>query len=457
MESATQYDAVVKGQADVDAATKCGQVVTDYLEELARQGARQMLTKALQEEVDAYLQRGRYQRNRPKGDDAAPPATAQAPGPAQAPAAQTPQSASRPTGARPGFRGYRNGTTPRHLTLGSGTIRIAQPRISGTPAGQTRFQSKILRPYQRRTDTISRSFVQLFIEGLATRDFEPALRLLVGGKAALSASTISRLTREYKAEYEAFDRKDLSGVPFVYIWADGLYLKAGLGTEKACLMILIGADREGCKHLIALREGYRESAASWGDLLADCRQRGLNQAACWIGDGALGLWAAVRAQCPHSAEQRCTNHKTMNVVDKLPKRERAEYIARLRAIWMADDAAAARKLAAGVIGDLREAGYERAAACLGDDLDRCLTFFQFPEPHWKHLRTTNVIESPFAAVRLRTNAAKRFKKTRSGVFLVYQLLQRLAKNWNELNSRHLCGTVPLPEEPAAVPSMEAVA
>ena len=282
------------------------------------------------------------------------------------------------------------------------------------------------------------------MEGLATRDFEPALRLLVGQDAPLSPSTISRLTKNFKGQYDAFDHQDLSNRKFVYIWADGIYLKAGLGTEKACLMVLIGADTEGVKHLIALREGYRESTESWADLIRDCRERGMNEPACWIADGALGLWAAVNGQSPHSAQQRCTNHKTMNVLDKLPNDERMEYTPRLRAIWQADSEKAARKLAAAVVRDLREAGYDRAADCLEDDLDRCLTFYQFPPAHWPHLRTSNDMESPFASVRLRTNAAKRFKKTRSGVHLMYQVMLRLSKRWRRLKSAHLCPTIPLP-------------
>jgi len=393
----------VKCPADGEAV----EVVHDHLEELAREGAREMLMKALNEEVDAYLGRGRYER---AGE----------------------------------YRGYRNGSTPRMLTLGAGTIDLGTPRVRDIPAGQEPFESKILRKHQRRSDTIDETFLNLFVEGLATRDFEPALRLLVGQKAPLSPSTVSRLTKQFKGQYDAFDGQDLSDRRFVYIWADGIYLKAGLGTEKACLMVLIGADREGIKYLIALREGYRESAESWGDLIRDCRRRGMNEPACWIADGALGLWSAIDEQSPHSAQQRCTNHKTMNVLDKLPRDERAEYAARIRAIWQADSEKAARRLAGVVIKDLREAGYDRAAACLENDLDRCLTFYQFPKAHWSHLRTSNVVESPFASVRLRTNAAKRFKKTRSGVHLMYQVMLRLSKSWHRLRSAHLCPTVPLP-------------
>ncbi len=382
-------------------------VVHDQLEELACAGAREMLTKALNEELDAYLGRDRYER----------------------------------TDSR---RGYRNGTTPRKLTLGSGTIQLAVPRIRDVPDGQEPFESKILRKHQRRSDTLDTAFTNLFIEGLATRDFEPAIRLLAGEDAPLSPSTISRLTRRFKDQYEAFDQQDLSDRKFVYIWCDGIYLKAGLGTEKACLMVLIGADTEGVKHLIALREGYRESTESWGDLIRDCRHRGMNEPACWIADGALGIWAAINEQSPRSAQQRCTNHKTMNVLDKLPKSERPEYAQRLRAIWQSDSEDAARKRTREVVHDLRAAGYDRAANCLEDDLDRCLAFYQFPKTHWPHLRTSNVVESLFATVRLRTNAAKRFRKTRSGVHLMHQVMERQSKRWRRLRSAHLCSTVKLP-------------
>ena len=398
--------------ADHDGAGAAGEVVADQLEALAREGAREMLMTALGDEVDAYLGRGRYER----GD---------------------------------GFRGYRNGSSPRRLTLGSGTVALQTPRVRDIPPGQELFESKIIRKYQRRSDTIDETFMNLFVEGLATRDFEPSLRLLVGEQAPLSPSVISRLTQRFKAQYEAFDQQDLSDHTFVYLWADGIYLKAGLGTEKACLLVLIGADIEGQKHLIALREGYRESAASWGALVQDCRARGMNEPACWIADGALGIWAAVNEHCRRSAQQRCTNHKTMNVIDKLPISERPEYTKRLRAIWQADRESGARKLAAKVVRDLSASGYDRAGRCLEDDLDRCLTFYQFPEAHWPHLRTTNVIESPFASVRLRTNAAKRFKKTKSGVHLVHEVMKRLQERWRRLKSAHLCATVSLPEKKAA--------
>jgi len=204
--------------SQTEAGDEARQVVREQVEELARAGARQMLLAALDDEVNAYLQRARYQRQAE-------------------------------------FRGYRNGTTPRRLTLGSGTVPLDVPRVRDIPPDQESFESKLLRKYQRRSDTSDETFLRLFIAGLATRDFEPALRLLAGSDASLSPSTISRLTQQFRTAYTAFDRQDLSRGKFVYIWADGIYLKAGLGTEPACRMVLMGADTEGQKHLLALREG----------------------------------------------------------------------------------------------------------------------------------------------------------------------------------------------------------
>ncbi len=355
MATTTRRRRNVKRQGQ-DAGEQACEMVRDQLENVARAGAREMLMVALNEEGDAYLGRGCDERDET-------------------------------------FRGYRNGTTPRRLTLGSGTEELNQPRVRDVPADQAPFASKILRKYQRRSDTIDETFVKLFMEGLATRDFEPALRLLMGEKTPLSASVVSRLTQRFRAAYDAFEQQDLSEVRFVYIACDGIYLKAGLGTEKACLMVLIGADTEGKKHLIGLREGSRERAESWGGRRKDGRRRGLNEPACWVADGALGLWAAVNEHSPVSAPQRGTNHKTMNVIDKLPTSERPEYTKRLRAVWPADSEKAARKLAGRLTTDFWAAGYDRAAACLEEDLDRCLTFHPFPEAHWSHLRTTNVVGS----------------------------------------------------------------
>jgi putative transposase len=283
------------------------ETAADPLESLARLGAQRMLQCALEEEVEAYLQRKRYER-------------------------------------KDGTAGYRSGYLPeRTLTLGSGSVPIKVPRVSAEPAGQ-KFQSKLVKPYQKRSQTLDTLFPQLFIEGLATRDFEPALRSLLGAEAALSPSTVSRLNQQFKEEFAAWQTRAITET-FVYVYADGLYLAAGIGDEKACLLIVLGVDTSGRKHFLGLREGYRESKESWLAVLHDLQARGLNMPALAIGDGALGFWAALREVFPLTKEQLCWLHKTRNLLDQLPKKEHAEAVQRLRAIQRASSRSAAEKLA----------------------------------------------------------------------------------------------------------------
>ena len=382
------------------------EAVMDPLESLARLGAQQMLQAALEAEVEEYLARERYART-----DAA--------------------------------KGYRSGYLPeRRITLGSGAVPIKVPRVSDEPAG-AKFQSKLIKPYQKRSQTLDTLFPQLFIEGLATRDFEPALRSLLGAEAALSPSTVSRLNQQFKEEYVVWQRRALTDT-FVYVYADGLYLAAGIGDEKACLLIVIGVDTSGRKHFLALREGYRESTESWTELLRDLKKRGLNMPALAIGDGALGFWAALREVFPLTKQQLCWLHKTRNLLDKLPKKEHDEAVQRLRAIQRASSRSAAEKLARQLIMDWRKP-YPAAADNLEEHLERLLNFYDYPSEHWKHLRTSNVIESPFAAVRLRTDAAKRFRTVKSGVHLIWQLLLKQEKKWLRFNGAEKCAQVKLPE------------
>lgn len=390
-----------------DSTFSTTETAADPLEALARQGARQMLQAALEAEVAEHLQRQRYQR----GD--------------------TP-------------RGYRNGYLPeRTLTLGSGAVAVKVPRVSDEPDGE-RFESKLIKPYQKRSQTVEALFPKLFIEGLATRDFEPALRALLGTESALSPSTVSRLNQQFKAEYEAWGKRSLAETRFVYLYADGIYLAAGIGDEKACLLIVLGVDTSGRKHFLALGEGYRESKESWLGVLRDLRDRGMNAPALAIGDGALGFWAALGELFPMTKQQLCWLHKTRNVLDKLPKKEHHEAVQRLRAIQRASGRGAAEKLARQLISDWRKA-YPAAASCLEVNLERLLAFYDYPSEHWRHLRTSNVIESPFAAVRLRTDAAKRFRTVKSGVHLIWQLLLKQEKNWLRFCGAEKCATVPLPE------------
>lgn len=366
-----------------------------------------MLQAALEAEVSEHLQRQRYER----GEAA---------------------------------RGYRNGYLPeRTLTLGSGAVAVKVPRVSDEPAGE-RFQSKLVKPYQKRSQTVEELFPRLFIEGLATRDFEPALRALLGTESALSPSTVSRLNQQFKAEYEAWGKRSLSDSKIVYFYADGIYLAAGIGDEKACLLIVIGVDQAGNKHFLALGEGYRESKESWLGVLRDLKKRGMNAPALAIGDGALGFWSALSELFPMTRQQLCWLHKMRNILDKLPKKEHEEAVQRLRAIQRASGRGAAEKLARLLIADWRKV-YVEAAACLEASLERLLNFYDYPSEHWRHLRTSNVIESPFAAVRLRTDAAKRFRTVKSGVHLIWQLLLKQEKKWLRFCGAEKCASVPLPE------------
>lgn len=289
----------------------------DPLEALARRGAQQLLQAALEAEVNEYLHRGRYKRGEEK-------------------------------------IGYRNGYLPeRTITLGSGSLKIKAPRVSDEAEGK-RFESGIVKPYQKRSQTVSELFPKLFIEGLATRDFEPALRSLLGSESALSPSTISRLNQKFKDEYESWKKQSLSERRIVYMYADGIYLAAGIGDEKACLLVAIGVDQSGVKHLLAVEEGYRESKDSWVEVLRELKNRGMNAPALAIGDGALGFWAAMREVFPLTKQQLCWLHKMRNILDKLPKKEHAEAVQRLRAIQRASGRNAAEKLARKLITDWRK-------------------------------------------------------------------------------------------------------
>lgn len=340
------------------------------------------------------------------------------------------------------FRGYRNGHhKERVVSSAVGGLTVKVPRVSDN---REDFVSKLVKPYRRRSEGLDCLFPRLFVEGLATRDFEPALRFLVGEEAPLSPSSISRLNKQFKTDYESWQKRDLSGLKIAYIWADGVYLQAGIGEEKACLLVIIGVDQTGQKHYLALAQGYRESKESWAEVLRDLRDRGLNEPALAIADGALGFWAALPEVWGQTKKQLCWLHKTRNLLDKLPKSEQGEAADRIRGVYLATDGEAARYLAEKLIKDWRGAGYDRAADCLRTALANLLTFFEFPSEHARHLRTTNPIESVFATVRLRTNAARRFRTARSGLHLVFKLLERCQKGWQKISHLEKLKEVKLP-------------
>ena len=333
-----------------------------------------------------------------------------------------------------GPEGYRNGHgKPRHLVTSIGTVTVRRPRVRGL---EERFESRVLPLFARRTKEVGALLPELYLHGLAEGDFELAMRGLLGEKAPLSKATMRRLREGWTQDFEGWGRRSLKDREVVYAWADGIYVKAGLERDKAALLVVIGAMRDGTKEVLAIASGYRESTESWTAVLRDLKARGIDDPRLLMADGNPAIWAAARQVWPKAAEQRCWNHKMRNVLDRLPKREQTEAKELLRAIVYAPTRAAAVKA--------REAfkkrygpWYPKAVATLEEDWERMVMFYDFPEEHWKHLRTTNVVESPFASVRLRTSAAKRFKKVESATALIWKLLTVAEKRFRKLDAPHL--------------------
>jgi len=334
--------------------------------------------------------------------------------------------------------GYRNGYgKPRRLALTNGTITVRRPRVRGL---EERFESRVVPLFKRRTEEVGALLPELYLHGLAQGDFELALRGLLGDGAPLSPSSIARLRATWELAHQTWTQRRLDAQEVVYVWADGLYVKAGLEREKAALLVVIGAFADGHKEVLAVTPGYRESTESWAAVLRALKARGLSAPQLVIADGHLGLWAALAQVWPAAAEQRCWNHKLVNVLDKLPKKEQAAARRLLKAIPYAPTRAEATRQREAFAKRYRR-WYPKAVEALEDDWERLVTFYDFPEPHWKHLRTSNVIESPFAAVRLRTSAAKRFKKVANATALIWRLLMVAESRFRKLNAPELLGAV----------------
>jgi putative transposase len=372
----------------------------DVLEAVVREGARKMLQAVLEEEVDEFLGRRRYQRT----DE---------------------------------HRGYRNGHLPkRTIGVGMGAVEVRLPRVSDVPqeVSPSGFQSEIVARYQRRSRTQARLMVRLYLEGLASGDFEPVFRALVGDTAALSPNSIVRLKEEWKQEYETWKKRPLRG-RYVYLFADGLYLKAGGERDKTAVLVVLGVDEQGHKELLAMEEGYRESTTAWAETLRSLKERGLQEAPLLaIGDGALGLWAALDEVFPTTRHQRCWNHRALNVLDKLPKRLHPDVRKKLRGLAEAPSRQECERRRDALCARLRAHGQEPAAACLERDWEDFVVFYDFPQEHWLHLRTSNPIESIFSGVRLRTNASKRLRVRENALYLVFKLVARLSLNWRGINA-----------------------
>ncbi len=334
--------------------------------------------------------------------------------------------------------GHRNGYgKPRRLTLSNGTITLHRPRVRGL---EERFVSRVLPLFQRRTREVGAVLPELYLHGLAQGDFALALRGLLGDGAPLSASSIARLTAGWAAEYRAWRERSLAELELVYLWADGLYVKAGLEDSKAALLVVIGALSDGRKVVLAVEPGQRESTASWAEVLRSLKARGLTAPRLTVADGHLGLWGALAQVYPESAEQRCWNHRIVNILDAVPLKQQPEIRTALRALAYAPTRAEAERLRTQFAKRYR-ARFPKAVERLEHDWERLVAYYDFPEEHWRHLRTTNVVESPFDAVRLRTTAAKRFKKVENGSAMIWKLLLLAEQSFRRLNAPELLPAV----------------
>lgn len=329
---------------------------------------------------------------------------------------------------------YRNGYgKPRKLSMMGGTIEVSRPRVRGL---EERFESRVLPLFKRRTEAVGELLPQLYLHGLSQGDFDLALRGLLGEGAPLSESSIERLRGKWVAQYEAWRQRSLRGLEPVYLWADGIYVKAGLEKDKACLLVVVAGLRDGRKVVLAVESGYRESEEGWSRLLRDLLARGMSAPRLVIADGHLGIWAALTGILPQVAEQRCWNHKIVNVLDTLPKKLQSEAQELLCKIPYASTQREAEQLR-NQFRSLYGQQHPKAVETLERDWERLVAFYAFPKEHWKHLRTTNPVESPFAAVRLRTTAGKRYKKVANATALIWRLLLVAEQTFRRLDHPEL--------------------
>ena len=335
--------------------------------------------------------------------------------------------------------GYRNGYAPaRKLTLSSGTIRVRRPRVRDT---EERFVSRLLPLFVSRTARVSELIPELYLHGLSEGDFDLALRGLLGDDAPLSASTVSRLKERWNVELAEWRGRRLDELEVVYVWVDGVYVKAGFEREKSAVLVVIGALSDGSKVVLSAEPGYRESTQSWSEVLRDLRDRGMGCPQLVVGDGHLGIWGALRNVYPEASEQRCRNHKIINVLDKLPKRQHDQAKLMLRNIPYAESRSEAERIRDVFVRWSRQHSYEAAAESLERDWDRMVTFYAFPKEHWRHVRTTNPVESPFAALRLRTDAAKRYKRVDRAIAVIWKMLLVAERRFRRLKAPALMKVV----------------
>lgn len=381
------------------------------LDEIVRDGARQMLAAALQAEVAAYI---------------------------DAHAGEVDEHGRRLV-VRNGYH------RERDVLTAAGAVTVTAPRVNDKridvdTAERQRFSSAILPAWSRKSPQMTEVLPLLYLHGLSTSDFGPALEQFLGSGAGLSATTITRLTSQWQDEAKTFQGRDLSSTDYVYLWVDGIHLKVRLEQDKLCLLVMIGVRSDGRKELVALTDGYRESTQSWADLLRGCRRRGMAAPVLAVGDGALGFWKAVREVFPETREQRCWFHKQANVLAALPKSAHPAASAAIKEIYNAEDIDKAQVAIKAFEIDYG-AKYPKAVAKIVDDADVLLEFYKYPAEHWVHLRTTNPIESTFATVRLRTKVTKGPGSRAAGIAMAYKLIDAAQARWRAVNAPHLVALV----------------
>ena len=378
-------------------------VVCATLEQIAREGARRALQKAIEDEVAEYLTTHRQCLD---------------------------ESGHRQV--------VRNGHKPaRTILSGLGPIEVKQPRVDDRRVDENgvrfRFTSKILPPYLRKTASIEDLVPWLYLKGISTGEMSDALVHLGFDGTGLSASSVVRMTESWQAQYADWNQRDLSGKEYVYLWADGIYFGCRLTDDRPCVLVLMGATKDGIKELIAVFDGQRESETSWTNLLLDLKGRKMTTPPrIASGDGSLGFWLAMSKVFPATKQQRCWVHKTVNVLDKLPKSQHQAAKANLREIWMSATKADAIKAFDRFI-ETYGVKWPKAAECLEKDRAELLAFYDFPAEHWGHLRTTNPIESTFATVRLRTYRTKGPGSRQAGLAMAFKLAQKAQAGWRRLN------------------------
>ncbi len=326
----------------------------------------------------------------------------------------------------------------RKIDTGVGQVEVRQPRVNDRRVDEDgdriRFTSKILPPYLRRTRNLEDLVPWLYLKGISTNDFSEYLQQLLGtDTASLSPTTVVRLKEVWFKEYRTWCERSLAGKRYVYLWVDGIYFNIRLEEDRQCILVVMGATQDGSKELLAIADGYRESAQSWKEILIDLKKRGLNiPPELAVGDGALGFWKALAEVVPTTRSHRCWMHKTGNVLNCFPKHKQPLAKTDLHQIWMAATRDEAHKAFDTFIAKY-DAKYPKAALCLKKDRDELLAFYDFPAEHWQHLRTTNPIESTFATVRLRHRRTKGSGTRTACLAMVFKLAQAAEKKWRRLN------------------------